>query len=322
MNHARAILDACQALGFAASGIARAEPSAFAPQFRAWLAQGKHGTMTWLAETTDARLDPAKVFDDARAIIMVADVYASRAVATRETPTPGVGRIARYARGRDYHRVIKQRLHHLCDRLRLDHPAAAFRAFVDTAPVLEREHAARAGLGWTGKHTLTIHPRLGSYLLLGGVLTTLDIHPPEGQHATIDHCGTCTRCIDACPTNAITPYSVDASRCISYLTIERQDPIPPEFHRAIGDWLFGCDICQEVCPHNSPRDAAWLGPAAHPRADYASRRTGLALADLLDWTEEDRRRELAGTPMTWATLEMLKRNARIVMHNQRPPEPG
>src|SRR5262249_20142541 len=140
------------------------------------------------------------------------------------------------------------------DSLRERFPAEQFRAFVDTAPVMEREHAARAGLGWIGKHTLIIHPRLGSYMLLGGVLTTMDIPAPAAQRRVTDHCGTCTRCIDACPTAAITPYSVDATRCISYLTIEHRGEIDPALHEGIGDWLFGCDVCQEVCPHNGGRD--------------------------------------------------------------------
>ena len=159
------------------------------------------------------------------------------------------GRIARYALGDDYHEIIKDRLHVLADWLRQIAPDAQTRAAVDTAPVLERELAGLAGIGWVGKNTCVIHPRVGSWLLLGQIITTLSLSADEPMP---DHCGTCTRCIDACPTDAITqPYQLDASRCISYLTIEHRGEIPTEFHGPIGDWLYGCDICQDVCPHNS-----------------------------------------------------------------------
>ena len=155
---------------------------------------------------------PRALLEGAGAAIVVADLYAARGQNADAPLDPGRGRIARYARGRDYHVTIKRRLHRLCDELRADHAGAEFRAFTDTAPVPERELAGRAGLGWIGKHTLLIDPRLGSYLLLGGVLTTLEIEPPATQTPVADHCGTCTRCVDACPTDAITPYTVDASR--------------------------------------------------------------------------------------------------------------
>ena len=140
--------------------------------------------------------------------------------------------------------MIKKRLFRLADLLRERWPDHHYKVAVDTAPILEREHAMRAGLGWVGKHTLIIHPRLGSWLLLGQIVTTLDIQPDE---PAIDHCGTCTRCIDACPTNCIEPYQLDAQRCISYLTIEHRSLIDHEFHSAMGDWIAGCDVCQEVC---------------------------------------------------------------------------
>jgi epoxyqueuosine reductase len=210
--------------------------------------------------------------------------------------------------------VIKRRLHQLCDELRADHSGASFRAFTDTAPVLEREYAARAGLGWTGKHTLIIHPRVGSYMLLGGILTTLDIAFSE---PIPDHCGTCTRCIDACPTDAISPYSVDASRCIAYLTIERRPPIDPAFHEAIGGWLFGCDICQEVCPHNSARAAP--DPVA---PEYAPRRASFDLLGVLNWSDDDRRAAFESSALKRATLAMMKRNALIVGGNELASDPG
>lgn len=304
----------CRALGFAAAGVCGVEPSAWGSEFEAWLAQGKHGSMGYLERNLAIRLDPGRLLPGARSAIMVADLYESRGAASDSKVAPGRGRIARYARGLDYHQVIKKRLHELCDALRERYPDEEFRAFVDTAPVLERELAARAGLGWTAKHTLVIHPRLGSYALLGGALTTLELEAPEEQRRVEDHCGTCTRCIEACPTDAIAPYSVDASRCISYLTIERREAIAEEFYEEIGDWLFGCDICQEVCPHNSPRpEGADVG---EPHEAYAARRDSFDLLEVLGWSEEDRRAAFTTSALKRATLAMFKRNALIVAGNQ------
>ncbi|HHN79154.1 MAG TPA: tRNA epoxyqueuosine(34) reductase QueG [Phycisphaerales bacterium] len=309
---ARRAVGLCLGEGFALAGVCDASPSGRRDELRAWLAAGMHGSMAWLAEHADLRTDPARLLDGARSIVMVADLYASRADTGREPAEPGRGRIARYARVDDYHKTMKKRLHRVCDALRAEHPSAGFRAFVDTAPVPERELAARAGLGWIGKHTLLIHPRLGSWLLLGGFLTTLELEPAAG--AEPDHCGSCTRCIDACPTGAIAPYRVDARRCISYLTIERREPIDPAFHRAIGDRLFGCDICQEVCPHNSPRPGREHDPPVG--GQYQTRSGSFDLLDVLGWDADARAAALRGTAMKRATLEMWKRNASIVLGNQ------
>ncbi len=297
----------CRAAGFALAGVCRAEPSAHEAFFRRWLDDGRHGEMRWLAENVATRLDPRELLPGARSIVMVADLYAARGEgAGAEPTTPGFGKVARYARGEDYHEVIKRRLHALCDRWREEHPGAEFRACVDTAPLMEREHAARAGLGWIGKHTLLIHPRLGSYFLLGAVVTTLDAAPPGAQQPVTDHCGACTRCVDACPTDAITPYSVDASRCISYLTIEKRGDLPTDLANQLHGWLFGCDICQEVCPHNSARPT--LRDDA-PRDEYSPRFVALNLDEVSRWTPDDRARALKGSSMKRATLEMMKRNA-------------
>ena len=306
----REALELCQAEGFTLAGVAPLTSSPRGRQLRDWLAAGKHGEMTWLADTADDRVDPERLLPGATSVVMVADRYAERGQ-PEELPVPGHGRIARYARGRDYHETIKGRLHRVCDTLRARHPGTKARAFCDTAPVHERELAAACGLGWIGKHTLLIHPTLGSWLLLGGFLTTLELEPPADQHPETDHCGSCTRCIDACPTDAITPYSVDASRCISYLTIEHQSPIKPELADKLGDWLFGCDVCQEVCPHNSvPRQRAESGGGATaPRADYAPRRTSFDLLDLLSWDEPTRRGRFSTSAMKRVTLPQVKRNA-------------
>lgn len=309
----------CFELGFALGGVCSAEPSEYAQEFSAWLAQGKHGSMEYLARHAEAKIDPCRVLEGARSVVMVADQYASR----QDSPdapvasTVGSGRVARYARGDDYHDVMKQRLHVLCDRLREEFPDGQFRAFVDTAPVMERELAVRAGLGWMGKNTLVIHPRLGSWLLLGGLLTTLQIPPPPGQEVVLDHCGTCTRCVDACPTSAITPYSVDARRCISYLTIEHRGNIDPALAAEIGDRAFGCDVCQEVCPHNSPREDPDAVGEAH--AGYHPRTRSLDLLEVLGWGAQERSRTLGNSAIKRATLAMMKRNAIIALANEADP---
>jgi epoxyqueuosine reductase len=208
---------------------------------------------------------------------------------------------------------MKRRMHAIADRLRVEFPGSEFRSFVDTAPILERELAALAGLGWQAKNTMMIHPRLGSWLLLGGIATTLPLVPPPDQETSVDRCGTCTRCIDACPTGAITPYRVDARRCISYLTIERRETIAPEFFDAMGSWVYGCDICQEVCPHNSARDDVLDVGQVH--SAYAASRPGLNLAEVLDWSEHHRREAFVNSPMKRASLAMMKRNALIAAGN-------
>lgn len=317
---ARRILSMCESAGFALAGVCDAAPSGRARELAEWLEAGRHGSMGYLEKNVEARLDPRTLLPGARSMVLVADLYAAGAPDPPPDPgAPARGRVARYARGRDYHDVLKRRLHTLADALRVAFPSESFRAFVDTAPVLEREHAARAGLGWIGKHTLLIHPRLGSYSVLGGLLTTMELAPPEGQRPVSDHCGTCTRCVDACPTGAITPYSVDATRCVSYLTIERREAIDPSLHEGMRDWIFGCDVCQEVCPHNRPREApAPTNPA------YAPRRDGLDLLTVLGWTEDDRREAFMTSSMKRATLAMMKRNAVIVAGNelQRKGDPA
>lgn len=255
-----------------------------------------------------------------RSFIVVADLYATRGEGSGPSdsssggsPAPARGKIARYARGRDYHAVVKKRLHALSDVLRARFPGEGFVSFVDTVPLLERELAALSGLGWTGKHTLLIHRELGSWFFLGGVGTSLVLEPPPEQALDTDHCGSCTRCIDACPTKAISDHRVEATRCISYLTIEHQGRIPAEHHRAIGPWLYGCDICQEVCPHNSARESA--AGTADANLNYRGTRDSFDLLEVLGWTEPDRNREFRNSAMKRVTLGMMKRNAIIVAGN-------
>lgn len=311
------VVDRARAMGFALAGIAGASASKYRDELVDWLDAGKHGTMQWMHEHGEKRADPSAVLGGTHSAIVVADLYATRANNVDTGLKKGEGRIARYARGRDYHTVMKKRLIGLADELRGRFPEDEFRVFVDTAPVMEHELAQRAGIGWTGKHTLTIHPKIGSYFLLGGILSTRAFTQPEEQETISDHCGTCTRCIDACPTDAITPYSVDARRCISYLTIEHREPIDEGFHTAIGDWVYGCDICQEVCPHNSPRPGDQLPAWGRTINDaYTPIRDRFDLLEVIDWTEDDRREAFRGSAMKRAKLEMMQRNAEIVLKNQ------
>ncbi len=309
---ASAIFAQCKSLGFALAGIAPAEPTRWEAELRAWLAAGKHGEMAYLEQNFEALLDPTKILPGVKSIICVADRYHDGK--KHDAPPPGTGRIARYARGEDYHKVIKRRLHALCDSLQRDFPSEQFRACVDTAPLLEREYAARAGLGAIGKHTLLIgRPTgMGSYLLLGEVLTTLDLPETAAAEHVDDPCGSCTRCIDACPTGAISPWSVDARKCISYLTIEHRSTIDASLHGAMGDWIFGCDICQEVCPHNQPTKRAIAQPT---HSAYAPQRDAFNLLDVLGWTEDDRRLAFTRSAMKRARLTMMKRNALIAAGN-------
>lgn len=322
------VLERCLDLGFARAGVTAARPSDHAAAFRSWIAAGRHGSMRWLAEHESVRLDPSNLVPGARSIIVVADRYH---LGTGDPPAFGgdsmvAGRVARYARGDDYHRVIKRRLHQLADALLESHPGHVFRACVDTAPLLEREHASRAGIGTIGKHTLLLEPGLGSWTLLGAIVTTLDL-VETGAEAALgsgaasgagrgvpepDACRGCTRCIDACPTGCIEPWSVDASRCVSYLTIEHRDPIDSAMHESIGDWIFGCDACLEACPHGRPTRRS--GRETVHEA-YAPRNASFDVLEVIGWTEEDRRTAFVRSPMKRAKLGMMRRNALIVAGN-------
>jgi len=303
-----------QAQGFACAGISTVEPSEHSESLRSWLDQEMHGTMEWMENYFDLRTDPSKLIDEARSILVVGDLYASRDDNQDAPIEKGRGRIARYARGKDYHKLIKKRLMKLADDLRELHPHALFKVFVDTAPVPERELARRGGIGWVGKHTLIIHPKLGSYMFIGGIVMSLDASAPESQPVITDHCGSCTACIDACPTQAITDHQVDARKCISYLTIEHRAPIEPALEELMGDWIYGCDICQEVCPHNSIKENSKLDASLNPA--YQSPRASFDLLEVMNWTEDDRRAAFVGSAMKRAKLEMMQRNARIVARNQ------
>ena len=303
------VKDLARQAGLDRVGIARAAPASRADYYRAWLAAGYAGTMAYLGRNVRFREDPAALLPGARSIICVAAGYKRPEPPTPAPDDPPTGRVARYARGWDYHHVLRDKLNRLVAGLRstLDEPFET-RICVDTAPILERDLAAAAGLGWIGKNTLLIDARLGSYLLLGECLTTLELVPDEPQ---VDHCGTCTACLDACPTQAFPqPYVLDASRCISYLTIEHRGDIPPALRPRVGDWVFGCDICQEVCPHNRRAPDATDAELA---ADLVPGR--LPLHELVALRSGQYRRLVRDTALRRATRNMLRRNAAIALEN-------
>ena len=332
-----ALRDAIEArareLGFALVGVTRAAPSAHRDALERWIAAGKHGEMQWIAERAAEACDVRTLLRNARTVISVGDRYHDGRP-DRVDAASARGRIARYARGKDYHDVIRDRLRRLGRFIRERVPGCQTRLTGDIHPILEREQAARALLGAIGKHTLLIRPGLGSYYLLGEIITDAEVAPsdragggrggfevdrglpvqdcglPVQDRGHTDICGGCTRCIDACPTKAITPWSVDARRCTAYLTIEHRGAIAPEFFGATGDWWFGCDICQEVCPHAQPTRAsrrAGTNPQLAPRLDSVD------LLEVLGWTEQDRARLVVSSALKRASLAMMKRNALLAL---------
>jgi len=258
------------ALGFDRAGIARLETTPESSFFADWIARGHHGEMAWLARNVEKRVDPRNLFDGAGSALVVALVYDS---GKESVPQSRHARIARYAGGDDYHDVMQGRLRAVGDALEpLAGRAVRWRAYVDTGPVLERVLAAHAGLGWIGKNSCLIDAELGSYFFLGVLASDLDLAPDAREP---DHCGTCRACLDACPTDAFPePHVLDATRCLSYTTIELRSAIPEPLRAAQGVWVFGCDICQDVCPWNSrsrraiPPDAAGLRAQLAPRPEW------------------------------------------------------
>jgi epoxyqueuosine reductase len=294
-----------RALGFDLVGITPARASDHADYVRRWIAEGRGGEMRYLADRIEERLDPTIYLAGARSIVCMAMNYHA------PLPDPGPlehpARFARYALGRDYHEYVKDRLHAVADYIRELAPGAQTRPCVDTAPVLEREHAARAGIGWVGKNTCVIHPRIGSWLFLGEVLTNLELPADEPG---VDRCGTCTRCLDACPTGAITaPYQLDGSRCISYLTIEYRGEIPPELASQTGEWVFGCDICQDVCPWNRKAPFSLLEEVQPQRP---ARREA---SEIAGWTQEGYWEATRKSSMRRVKLPQFQRNARMAIGN-------
>jgi len=295
--------------GFDLVGIARIEAlGEDVGRVTDWVDQGRHGTMGYMARNTDRRLDPTRILPGARSIICVGLNYGE----DTSEGVAGRGRIARYARGRDYHKIFTRRLSEPERLLQESFAGVSTRHYVDTGPVLEKLWAERAGLGWRGKHTNLVSREWGSWLLLGEVLTDLDL---EADARGEDHCGTCRKCLDACPTNAFpAPYQLDANRCLSYLTIEHRGSIPVEFREALGDRVFGCDECLEACPWNRfAREAR--------EADFKPPPELLAplLTDLVTMDDAEFLRRFAGTAVMRAKREGLARNACVALGNVGGP---
>ena len=295
--------------GFDFAGVARLEPSAHGTQLLRWLDGGRHADMSYLERRTDVRLDPRRVFPGARSVLCVGLRYAP--LAGDAVPENDLWpRVARYARGRDYHHVMESRLKAVVRRVEEELPGTRSRWYVDTGPVLERELAQRAGLGAVGKNTCLLRKDGGSYFLLGELFLSLDLEPDE---PLADLCGSCTLCLEACPTGALPePFVLDSERCISYWTIERRGPLPEEARESIGEWVFGCDVCQEVCPWNRRRQE----PVDHPDLRLPPERGLLDLAGLLGITRETYVGWFRGSPMKRPKQEGLQRNAAVAMGNR------
>jgi epoxyqueuosine reductase len=301
--------------GFDRAGVAALSPPEHGGAFLRWLERGDQAGMEYLSRRLEARLDPAAVLPGARSALVVALQYHPLSIEDGEAGEPAGDlwpRVARYARGRDYHDVMGERLKALAGRIAAELPGTESRPYVDTGPVLERELAARAGLGAVGKNTNLLHPEGGSWFLLGELFSTLDLDP---DLPLADLCGSCTRCLDACPTGALPePYRLDSNRCISYWTIEHRGPLPEAARAMVGEWVFGCDVCQEVCPWNAaPRGGV------HPELALPSERAELDLARLLHLSREEYVVRFRGSPMKRPKLPGLKRNAAVAMGNRRDP---
>lgn len=298
-QHKALIVKEAYRLGFSYVGVAKAglmEPEA--KRLEAWLNQGHHGQMGYMANHFEKRVDPTKLVPGAKSVISLLYNYHN----PERQKDPTAPKISQYAYGEDYHFVIKRKLKDLFAFIQDEIGEIDGRVFVDSAPVMERDWARRAGNGWMGKHTLLIHPKAGSYFFLAELISDLELEPDGPMK---DYCGTCTRCIDACPTEAIAPegYWVDGSKCISYLTIELKEAIPTSFKDQMEGWVFGCDICQEVCPWNrfaQPHEE----PAFEPHPDLLD----MDRSDWLELTEETFRTVFRKSAVKRTKYKGLKRN--------------
>lgn len=305
-HHTQVIKKKAKTLGFDFCGISKAEFLAKeAPRLEAWLHKKAHGKMSYLENHFDKRLDPTKLVPGAKSVVsLLYNYYPEKDLATEK---PDHHKLAKYAYGKDYHFVIKDKLKELLKDLQQEIGAIEGRVFVDSAPVMERQWAERSGLGWVGKHTLLINKESGSFFFLAELIIDLELEP-DGPIK--DYCGTCTRCIDACPTDAITPYQLDASKCISYLTIELKDEIPSEFKDQMEGWAFGCDICQDVCPWNR-----FAKPHHEPEFSPKKELLELFNNNWEDLTEEVFREVFKHSAVKRTKLDGLKRNLEFLQKN-------
>ena len=306
MSLTQTIKQKALAAGFSFVGVARAER--MEPEERRlaeWLNAGYHGTMGWMENHFDKRVDPTKLVPGAKSVVSLLYNY----FPADDSPSREAPKISRYAYGEDYHKVIRHKLKDLVEEVEelLGAPIDG-RVFVDSAPVLERDWAKRAGVGWTGKNTLLINPRAGSYFFLAEIISDLDLTPDTSIR---DYCGTCTACIDACPTEAISPggYLVDGSKCISYLTIELREAIPEEFAGRMEGWAFGCDICQEVCPWNR-----FSQPHNEPKFDAHPDLPAMTPREMTEMTEEVFRRVFRKSAVKRTKFGGIRRNIDFLSH--------
>jgi len=286
-------------LGFDAVGISKAEYlEEEAPRLEQWLEQNYHGSMAYMADHFDKRLDPTKLVPGAKSVISLVFNYYTDA----KQEDDSAPRIAMYAYGKDYHKIMKKRLKLLLSQISEEYGNIEGRCFVDSAPVMERQWAARSGLGWQGKNTLLINTKKGSYFFLAEIISDLEL---DSDHPIKDHCGTCTKCIDACPTEAIAAdgYLLDSSKCISYLTIERKNDLPEEYKDQMSNWMFGCDICQEVCPWNR-----FSTPHAEPKLEAKDELLKKTKKEWQEITEEVFDKLFEGSPVKRTKFKGLKRN--------------
>jgi epoxyqueuosine reductase len=315
-------------LGFELAGIARASEADGFDRFREWLNRGYAGEMDYLHRQAEPRRHPQSILADVRSVVMLGMTHAhAETPVSRDAPAecgagfsvaPAphsagasrlTGRVAKYAQAPDYHRYLWDRLNALSAWLDVEVPGSRSHGVTDTAPIMERDFARRAGLGWTGKNTMLLNQQHGSFFLLAAFLTNLDLEPDPIDE--IGHCGTCTKCLVACPTQAFPePGVLDARRCISYLTIELKSAIPEDLRTGVGDWLFGCDICQDVCPWNHRPNQS---PGLPHRSDLAA----IDPIELLKLSPTELRQRFKGTSLRRASWRGLLRNAAIVLGNRR-----
>jgi epoxyqueuosine reductase len=295
--HTLLIKEEAQRLGFSFCGVSKAEfLEQEAPRLEKWLQQGMHGKMGYMENHFDKRLDPTKLVPGAKTVISFLYNYHT----DKEQKDPDAPKISTYAYGADYHFVVKDKLKQLLHFINDNIGEVHGRAFVDSAPVMERAWAQKSGLGWIGKHSLLINKQQGSYFFLGELIIDLELEPDAPVK---DYCGTCTACIDACPTDAITPYWVDGSKCISYLTIELKDEIPQEFKGKMENWAFGCDICQQVCPWNR-----FSRPHNEPQFDPENELLEMDSRQWHEITEEVFKPLFKNSPVKRTGYKGLKRN--------------
>ncbi|MBI4064684.1 MAG: tRNA epoxyqueuosine(34) reductase QueG [Elusimicrobia bacterium] len=299
--------------GFELAGVASVVPQ---PQhieyWKRWIGAGHHGEMNYLENPVRESIQ--KWWPEARSVVVAALFYKASSTQKENGTGTGFGRIADYAVYPEYHKIIQKKLKKAIKEIQIIEPGFEAQPFVDSSPVLERPYAQMAGLGWIGKNTMLINKRKGSRFFLAGMAVNVELQPDQPD--PMNHCGTCTRCLDACPTRCLTPHQMDASRCIAYLTIEKRTiPIEPELSQKMGNWVFGCDICQDVCPFNGKR-----GVEDEMPKDWEPQiSAGIDLKIALSWTEEDYRTYFTGLPVRRAKWKQFLRNALIAAKNSRDP---